>query len=158
MTATPEGALPDPNDSTEPVDAAVVTVPKKIPAPDDIEGQNKALSGALASALLTATEMPIHMLIDVMDPIAKQLVAYGVRQTDAIDPAAIYAPAWITDGATKMAQPVPEQQNHQKAEPVVVRTAEAPKIPKRFPSGSRAMPVAPITGMVLDADAVVTDP
>lgn len=94
--------------------------------------------------------MPIHMLIDVMDPIAKQLVAYGVRQTDAVDVGAIFAPAWITDGATQMAQPVPEQQNHQAAEPVVVRTAEAPPIPKRFPSGSRAKAVAPADVTVID--------
>lgn len=151
MTTPDESTGPlGPNDSTEPRHIDDITVPRKIPEHDDIEGQRKAISGALASALLTATEMPIHMLIDVMDPIARQMVAYGVRQTDDIDAAAIFAPAWITDGAKQMAQPVPEQQNHQTAEPVVVRTAEAPPIPKRFPSGSRAQPVAPIDMPVID--------
>jgi hypothetical protein len=37
------------------------SVPKKIPAIDDIDAQTKAIGGALASALLTATEMPIHV-------------------------------------------------------------------------------------------------
>lgn len=147
---TPEDGVLGPNDSTEPVDINDITVPRKIPTPDDIAGQVKALTGALASALLTATETPIHMLYDVMDPIARQLVALGVRQTDRIDPDAVHAPAWITDGATQMAQPVPEQQNHQEAEPVVVRTAEAPKIPKRFPAGSRATPIAPADVTVFD--------
>jgi hypothetical protein len=147
---TPDETPLGPNDSTIPTDIDDITVPRKIPAHEDIEGQQKAITGALASALLTATEMPIHMLIDVLDPIAKQMVAYGVRQTDAIDPAAIFAPGWITDGAKQMAQPVPEQQNHQAAEPVVVRTAEAPPIPKRFPSGSRAKPIAPVDVPVID--------
>lgn len=142
--------VPGQGHSTDPEDISDIIVPRKIPDLDDKDGQIKALTGALASALLTATEMPIHMLTDVLDPIARQLQAYGVRQTPDIDPAAMHAPAWITDGATQMAQPVPEQQNHQTADPVVVRTAEAPPIPKRFPSGSRAKPVAPADVPVID--------
>lgn len=134
-----------PNDGTEPVDIADITIPRKIPALDDIEGQVKTLTGALVSALLTATEMPIHMMLDVLDPIAKQLVAFGVRQTDLIDESAVRAPAWVTDGATERAQPVPVQQNHQTAEPFVVRTAQAPPIPKRIPTGMRATEIEVLT-------------
>jgi len=45
-------------------------VPKKIPDLDDIDAQTKALVGALASALLTATEMPISMLQPVVADLA----------------------------------------------------------------------------------------
>ena len=146
---TPETPL-GPNDSTEPQDINDIVAPRLIPPMDDAEGQVKALTGALASALLTATEMPIHMLTDVLDPIAKQLVAFGVRQTDLQDPTAMHAPTWVTDGAKEMAQPVPQQQDHIEAEPVVVRTAEAPKVPKRLPAGSRAQEVAPVEIPVID--------
>lgn len=146
MTESPLG----PNDPTEPQDINDITVPQKIPAMDDDEGQVKALVGALASALLTATEMPIHMLTDVLDPLARQMHAFGVRQTDLIDKSAIRAPTWITDGAKQMAQPVPEQQNHQEADPVVVRTAEAPPVPSKFPAGSRAQAVEPVDIPVVD--------
>lgn len=139
-----------PNDSTEPQDASTLTVPRHIPEPDDIEGQVKAMTGALASALITATDNPIHMLTDVLDPLAKQLVALGIRQTAAIDPDAIHAPSWITDGATQMAQPVPEQPSPQTAEPVVVRTAEAPEIPTKFKAGMRAQPIEPADVPVFD--------
>lgn len=132
-----------PNDPTEPQDASTLTVPRHIPDLDDRDGQIKAMTGALASALITATENPIHLLNDVLDPLAKQLVALGIRQTDLIDPDAIHAPTWITDGATQMAQPVPEQPSPQTAEPVVVRTAEAPEIPSKFKAGMRAQPIEP---------------
>lgn len=140
-----------PNDSTEPVDAATITVPRNIPALDDDEGQVKALTGALASALITATDNPIHMLNDVLDPLAKQLRALGIRQTDLIDPDAIHAPTWITDGATQMAMPVPEQPSAQTAEPVVTRTAEAPEVPSKFKAGQRAQPIAPADVPVFDS-------
>src|SRR6202008_1745431 len=55
-------------------------IPKKIPAHDDIDAQTKAVGGALASALLTATEMPIHVLAPVVGDLAAQLVALGIRQ------------------------------------------------------------------------------
>lgn len=139
-----------PNDSTEPQDASTLTVPRHIPDLDDEEGQIKALTGALASALITATDNPIHMLTDVLDPLAKQLRALGIRQTDLIDPDAIHAPTWITDGATQMAQPVPEQPSPQTAEPIVVRTAEAPEIPTKFKAGMRAQEIAPADVPVFD--------
>lgn len=147
---TAPGSPLGPNDPTEPQDINDITVPRKIPDMDDDEGQVKALVGALASALLTATEMPIHMLTDVLDPLARQMHAFGVRQTDAIDKDAIRAPTWITDGAQQMAQPVPEQQNHQESEPVVVRTTEAPAVPNRLPAGSRAQAIAPVDIPVFD--------
>ena len=139
-----------PNDATEPQDASTLTVPRNIPPMDDEKGQIKAITGALASALITATDNPIHMLTDVLDPIAKQLVALGVRQTDLIDPDAIHAPTWITDGATQMAQPVPDQPSPQTAEPHVVRTAEAPEIPTKFKAGMRAQEIVPSDVPVFD--------
>lgn len=114
-------------------------VPKKIPAVDDIDAQTKALGGALASALLTATEMPIHVLQPVVGDLAAQLVALGIRQTEHIDPAAVYAPAWITDGVRQESIKVPEQPKHTEAEPFVARTAEAPEPPKRIPDHARAV-------------------
>lgn len=139
-----------PNDPTEPQDASEITKVRKIPDLDDKKGQIKALTGALASALITATDNPIHMLTEVLDPLAKQLHALGVRQTAHVDPEAIHAPTWITDGATQMAQPVPEQPSPQTADPVVVRTAEAPEIPSKFKAGMRAQEIAPADVPVFD--------
>jgi hypothetical protein len=114
-------------------------VPKKIPAVDDIDGQTKALGGALASALLTATEMPLHMLQPVVADLASQLVALGIRQTEHVDPAALHAPAWITDGARQESIKVPEQPKHTEAAPFVARTAVAPQPPKRIAKRARAV-------------------
>jgi hypothetical protein len=114
-------------------------VPKKIPAVDDIEGQTKAIVGALASALLTATEMPLHVLQPVVNDLAEQLVALGVRQTEHIDPEAVHAPAWITDGVKQQSIKLPEQPQHTEAEPVVERTATAPACPKRIAKAARAV-------------------
>ena len=41
-------------------------IPKKVPHAEDVDGQIKAVGGALASALLTATEIPLHMLQPVV--------------------------------------------------------------------------------------------
>lgn len=114
-------------------------LPKKIPAADDIEGQTKAIGGALASALLTATEMPLHVLQPVVGDLATQLVALGLRQTEHIDPAAIHTPAWITDGVRQESVKLPDPPKHTEGEPVVARTAVAPKCPKRIGSGARAV-------------------
>lgn len=114
-------------------------VPKKIPAVDDIEGQEKALVGALSSALLTATEMPIHVLQPVAADLASQLVALGIRQTEHIDPDAVYAPAWITDGVKQQSIKVPDPPQHTEGEPHVERTAVAPKCPKRIAKAARAV-------------------
>lgn len=114
-------------------------VPKKIPAVDDIEGQTIALVGALSSALLTATEMPLHMLQPVVRNLAEQMVALGVRQTEHIDPQALHAPAWITDGVKQQSIKLPDPPQHTEAEPVVVRTATAPKCPKRIAKAARAV-------------------
>lgn len=114
-------------------------VPKKIPAFDDIEGQTAALGGALASALLTATEMPLHMLQPVIGDLAHQLVALGIRQTDCIDPSALHAPAWITDGVRKQSVKLPEPPQHTTANPFVARTASAPPCPKKIPTAARAV-------------------
>ncbi|MFN6543923.1 hypothetical protein [Mycolicibacterium nivoides] len=114
-------------------------VPKKIPAPDDIKGQEKAITGALASALLTATEMPLHVLQPVNADLAKQLVALGVRQTEHVNPEAVHAPAWITDGVRQESIKLPEPPQHTEAEPHVERTAVAPKCPKRIAKAARAV-------------------
>lgn len=114
-------------------------IPKKIPAADDIDAQTKAVGGALASALLTATEMPLHMLQPVVGDLAAQLVALGIRQTEYVDPDAVHAPAWITDGARQESIKLPEQPQHTEAEPVVARTAEAPTCPKRIAKHARAV-------------------
>lgn len=114
-------------------------IPKKIPAADDIDGQTKAVGGALASALLTATEIPLHVLQPVVGDLAAQLVALGIRQTDLIDPQAIHAPAWITDGVRQKSVKLPDPPKHTEGEPVVARTAVAPKCPKRIGTGARAV-------------------
>ncbi|WP_040769208.1 hypothetical protein [Tsukamurella sp. 1534] len=114
-------------------------IPKKIPAVDDVEGQKTAISGALASALLTATDMPLHTLQPVVADLAAQMVAFGVRQTDQVDPAAVHAPAWLTDGVRKEAVKLPDPPQHTDAEPYVARTAVAPAPPKRIKSAARAV-------------------
>ncbi|QDF72362.1 hypothetical protein FJK96_20840 [Mycobacteroides chelonae] len=119
------------------VDAEVI--PKKIPAADDIDAQVKAVGGALASALLTATEMPLTVLQPWVADLATQLVALGIRQTEHVDPSAVHAPAWITDGVRQESIKLPEQPQHTEAEPVVQMTATAPKCPKRIPKASRAV-------------------
>lgn len=114
-------------------------IPKKIPAADDIDAQVKAVGGALASALLTATEVPLSVLQPWVADLADQLVALGIRQTEHIDPSAVHAPAWITDGVRQESIKLPEQPQHTEAEPVVQMTATAPKCPKRIPKASRAV-------------------
>lgn len=114
-------------------------IPKKVPHVEDIDEQTKAVGGALASALLTATEMPLHLLQPVVGDLAAQLVALGIRQTKHVDPTAIHAPAWITDGVRQESMKLPEQPKHTEAEPVVERTAEAPKCPKRIAKHARAV-------------------
>lgn len=114
-------------------------IPKKVPAMDNIEAQEKALAGALASALLTATEMPLTMLQPVVADLASQLVALGVRQTKHVDPNAVHAPAWITDGVKQESMKIPDPPQHTDAEPVVAMTAEAPTPPKRIPKHARAV-------------------
>lgn len=119
------------------IDSAVV--PKKIPDATDIDAQTKAVGGALASALLTATEVPLTVLQPVVADLAAQLVALGIRQTEHVCPEAIHAPAWVTDGMRQQSVKLPEQPQHTEAEPVVARTAEAPKPPKRIASHARAV-------------------
>lgn len=114
-------------------------IPKKIPALDDIDGQTKALGGALASAMLTATDTPLHMLQPVVGALAAQLVALGIRQTEHVDPEAIHAPAWVTDGVRQHSVKLPDPPKHTEAEPVVARTAQAPKPPKRIATHARAV-------------------
>ncbi len=114
-------------------------VPKKIPPLDDKDAQTKAVGGALASALLTATEMPLHMLQPVVGDLAAQMVALGIRQTEHVDPDAVHAPHWITDGVRQESIKVPPPPQHTGAEPVVALTAEAPKCPKRIKSAARAV-------------------
>lgn len=113
-------------------------IPKKIPAYDDIDGQTKALGGALASALLTATEMPLHLLQPVVGDLAAQMVALGIRQTEHVDPSAVHAPAWIKDGVRQESIKLPEQPQHTEAPPVEARTAEAPTRPKKIGKAARA--------------------
>jgi hypothetical protein len=119
------------------IDSAVV--PKKVPKVEDIDGQTKAVGGALASALLTATEMPLHMLQPVVGDLAAQLVALGIRQTKHVDPQAIHAPHWITDGVRQESIKLPEPPKHTEAAPVVARTAQAPTPPKRIAKHARAV-------------------
>lgn len=114
-------------------------IPKKIPPADDIDGQTKAIGGALASALLTATEMPLHLLQPVVGALSTQLVALGVRQTEHIDPGALHAPTWITDGVRQESVKLPEPPKHTEDDPVVERTATAPKCPKRIAKAARAV-------------------
>jgi hypothetical protein len=114
-------------------------IPKKIPALDDIDGQIASLGGALATALLTATDMPLHLLQPVVGELASQLVAQGVRQTEHVDPSAMHAPAWIVDGMRKQSVKVPEPPQHTEAEPYVVGTATAPTPPSRIAKKARAV-------------------
>jgi hypothetical protein len=114
-------------------------VPKKVPAVDDVDGQTKAVGGALASALLTATEMPLHMLQPVVGDLAAQLVALGIRQTEHVDLEAVHAPAWITDGVRQESIKLPDPPKHTEAPPVVARTDEAPQPPKRIKAHARAV-------------------
>lgn len=114
-------------------------VPKKVPKADDIEGQTLALVGALSSALLTATEMPLTMLQPVVRDLAEQLVALGVRQTRHVDAKAVHAPAWITDGVKQESMRIPDPPQHTAEEPVVAMTAEAPPPPKKIPKHARAV-------------------
>lgn len=114
-------------------------IPKKIPAIDDIDAQIKALGGALASALLTATDTPLTVLQPVVADLAAQMVALGIRQTEHVDPAAIHAPAWVTDGMRQQSVKLPDPPQHTAAAPVVARTAEAPKPPKRIKAHQRAV-------------------
>lgn len=123
-------------------------IPKKIPPLDDIEGQTQAIGGALASALLTATEMPLHTLQPVVGALASQLVALGVRQTENIDPEAIYAPAWITDGVRQESIKLSPEPQHTDGDPFTARTAEAPEIPETIPRSALAVPA---DELVLDA-------
>lgn len=119
------------------IESAVI--PKKLPALDDIEAQTKALGGALASALLTATEMPLHMLQPVVGDLAAQLVALGIRQTEFIDPAAIHAPGWITDGFRQESVKLPDPPQHTDGAPFVARTNEAPEQPAEIEESARAV-------------------
>ena len=106
---------------------------------DDIEGQTNALGGALASALLTATEMPLHMLQPVVADLAAQLVALGIRQTEFINAEAIHAPAWITDGFRQESIKLPDPPQHTDGEPFVARTNEAPPQPQEIEESARAV-------------------
>lgn len=121
------------------IDAAVL--PKKIPDADDLEGQKKAVVGALSHALLFATEMPVTTLQPFVEPVAEYVIALGLRQTEHIDPEAeaIKQPAWVVDGMRDKAVKLPEQPNPLTAEPVVARTAEAPKCPKKIAHHARAV-------------------
>jgi hypothetical protein len=114
-------------------------IPKKVPAFDDIDEQTKAVGGALASSLLTATEMPLHMLQPVVGDLAAQMVALGIRQTKHVDVEAVHAPAWITDGVRQQSIKLPDPPKHTEAEPVVARTDEAPPPPKRIAKHARAV-------------------
>jgi hypothetical protein len=119
--------------------AEAQVIPKKVPAVDDIDGQTAALGGALASALLTATDTPLTMLQPVVGDLAAQMVALGIRQTEHVDPAAVHAPPWIVDGVRQQSVTLPDQPQHTEAEPVVARTAEAPTPPKQISSAARAV-------------------
>lgn len=114
-------------------------IPKKVPAYEDVEAQTKAIAGALASAMLTATDMPLTMLNDYIEPIAAQMVAFGCRQTEHVNPEAVHAPHWITDGVRQNTVKLPEQPEPTESEPVEERTAEAPKCPKRIKAAARAV-------------------
>lgn len=114
-------------------------IPKKIPDMADVDAQTAALGGALASALLTATEMPLHLLQPVVGELAAQLVALGIRQTHHIEPEAVHAPAWIVDGMRQESIKLPEQPAHTEAEPIEARTAVAPDMPKRVKASDRAV-------------------
>jgi hypothetical protein len=114
-------------------------IPKKVPDAEDIDAQIKAVGGALASALLTATEVPLHMLQPWVADLSAQLVALGIRQTQHVDPEAVHAPHWITDGVRQESIKLPDPPQHTDAEPVAAMTAEAPKCPKRIKAAARAV-------------------
>lgn len=114
-------------------------IPKKVPAFDDIDGQTKAVCATLASALLTATEIPVTVLNDVLGALGEQMVALGVRQTELVDPEAIHAPGWITDGVRQKAIKLPDPPQHTEGEPFVARIATAPAPPKRIAKAARAV-------------------
>lgn len=114
-------------------------IPKKVPALGDVDGQTKAVGGALASALLTATEVPLHTLQPWIADLADQMVALGIRQTEHVNPSAVHAPAWITDGVRQQSVKLPEPPQHTQDIPHVEMTATAPKCPKRIPKASRAV-------------------
>lgn len=114
-------------------------IPKKVPKVDDIDAQTKAVAGALASALLTATEVPLSVLQPYVADVAAQMVAFGIRQTKHVDPEAVHAPHWITDGVRQEAIKLPEQPKHTEAEPATGRTARAPQPPKRIKAAARAV-------------------
>ncbi len=120
-------------------DNEIPAIPKKVPAADDIDGQTKAVGGALASALLTATEMPLHALQPVVGDLAAQLVALGIRQTENVDPSALHAPAWITDGIRQESIKLPEQPSPTEAQPFVALTTTADEVPTRIPAAARAV-------------------
>lgn len=114
-------------------------VPKKIPDAHDIDAQTTAIGGALANALLTATDEPLTLLTPVVGALAAQLVALGVRQTEHVDPGAVHAPMWIVDGVRQESMRVPDPPQHTAAEPVVALTDEAPPLPKEIPAAARAV-------------------
>jgi hypothetical protein len=114
-------------------------IPKKIPNSEDIPAQIAAVGGALASALLIATDMPLTALQPWVGKLSEQLVALGVRQTGHIDPAVVRAPAWIVDGVRQESVSVPDPPQHTTAEPFVAGTAEAPKCPKAIGATARAV-------------------
>jgi hypothetical protein len=114
-------------------------IPKKVPKVEDVDAQIKAVGGALASALLTATDVPITALQPEVGALASQLVALGIRQTKHVDPTAIHAPHWITNGMRQQSVKLPDQPVHTEAEPVTARTDEAPKPPKKIHHHARAV-------------------
>ncbi|MGZ9829854.1 hypothetical protein ACXYTP_23355 [Tsukamurella ocularis] len=120
-----------------------LTPSTKVPALDDLDGQRAALVGAVSSALLTSSEIPTMTLAPMLQPIVDQLLAYGVRQTDQVDPDAVHAPSWLREGARARAVEVPEQVNHHavETEEVQARVAVAPPIPKKIPKAARASKV-----------------
>ena len=111
---------------------------RRCPGLDVVGGTAGVKGGALASALLTATEMPIHTLQPYVGDLATQLVALGIRQTEHVDPEALNVPAWITDGVRQHSVQLPAQPEPTVAEPVVERVAVAPKCPKRIAKRARA--------------------
>lgn len=114
-------------------------VPKKIPAVDDIEAQTAAIGGALADALLYATDEPIAVLQPVVGALSAQLVALGVRLTEHADPAAVHAPSWVVDGMRQQSVKLPDPPAHTEAQPYVAATATAPEPPKKIATAARAV-------------------
>jgi hypothetical protein len=114
-------------------------VPKKIPALDDIDGQIAAVGAALSDAFMTATDEPLHVLVPVIGPVAAQLVAIGVRQTEHCDAAAVHAPAWVVDGMRAQSVKLPDPPAHTEADPLVAGTATAPECPECIGGHERAV-------------------